>query len=482
VTGGLRGAGVGTLWLGATTILTRGSHMLVAVVLAMFLSPTDLGLVAVAVTLFNVGAVLQALGVYDVIARTAQDPHRMAATVMSLSVGFGLILALLGVLFAGPLATLLGEPAAAQMVRLAVAGLPLAAAAGVQNGLMHRDLDFRRRLIPEGGAVIVGGVVTVILAARGAGGYSLAIGILTICVVQPILGMLVGVRVRPGWDRETAAEALRWIRVVGPGALAAILVLNVGYLAVARALGPDDVGLYALAFRIASVPFLVLGIVLGAVAFPVYSRMIRDGNWNEMPTATARFTQAVVIAVGGVCVLIALLSGHIGVLGARWQPSAPVLAVLAGWALTFCLLHTWLVAVRAAGAPRAYLGLQIAQLVILSVLLAVLAPAGVIPAAVAYLLSAAVLLPAAWLVLRRVAAAPASGPTWRAVLHTALAAVLTWAVHVVLNRCGLLVRPNDLSDALVEAVLLATVYAGTIVAVDRDVRLMVRRLFAGAHR
>jgi PST family polysaccharide transporter len=470
------------MWLGATTILTRGSHMLVAVVLAAFLSPTDLGLVAVAVTLYNVGAVLQALGVYDVIARTAQDPDRMAATVMSLSVGLGLVLALLGVLFAGPLATLLGEPTAAPMVRLTVAGLPFAAAAGVQMGLMHRDLDFRRRLIPEGGAVIVGGVVTVILAARGAGGYALAIGILTISVLQPILGMLVGVRVRPGWDRGAATEALRWIGVVGPGALAAILVLNVGYLAVARALGPDELGLYALAFRIACVPFLVLGIVLGAVAFPVYSRMIRDGDQAEIPAATARFTQAVVIAVGGVCVLIALLSGHIGLLGAQWRPTAPVLTVLAGWALTFCLLHSWLVAVRAAGPPRAYLALQIAQLAILVVLLAVLAPTGVTPAAVAYVLSAAVLLPAAWLVLRRAGAAPASRPTARAVLHTALAAALTWAVHVVLTRSGLLIRPDDLSDTLMDGVLLAAVYAGVLVAVDRDVRLLVRRLSPGARR
>ena len=121
VTGRLRGTGVGTLWLGATTILTRGSHMMVAVVLAAFLSPADLGLVALAVTLFNVGAVLQAMGVHDVIARTAQDPDRMAATVMSLSVGLGAVLALLGVLLAEPLATLLGEPTAAPLVRLAVA-------------------------------------------------------------------------------------------------------------------------------------------------------------------------------------------------------------------------------------------------------------------------------------------------------------------------------------------------------------------------
>jgi PST family polysaccharide transporter len=482
VTDKLHGAGVGTLWLGAITILTRGSHMMVAVVLAAFLSPADLGLVAVAVTLFNVGAVLQVMGVNDVIARTAGDPDRMAATMMSLSVGIGAVLALLGVLLAEPLATLLGEPAAAPLVRLTMAGLPFAAAAGVQMGVMHRALDFRRRLIPDGGAVIAGGVVTVVLAAGGAGAYSLAIGILTISVLQPVLGVLVGIRVRPGWDRRAAAEAVRWMWVVGPGALVAVLVLNVGYVAVARSLGPDEAGLFALAFRIACVPFLVLAMVLGAVAFPAYSRMIREGDRADLPAATARFTHAVVVTAGGTCALIALLSGHVGLLGAQWRPTAPVLVVLAGWALAFCLLHSWLVAVRAAGPPRAYLALQIAQLAILIVLLAILAPTGVTPTAVAYVMSAAVLLPPAWLVLRRAGAAPTSRPTARAVLHTAFAAALTWAVHIVLTRSGLLIRPDDVSDALIDAVLLASVYAGVLVAVDPEVRLLVRRLALSVRR
>ena len=72
-------------------------------------------------------------------------------------------------LAADPIATALGAPDAAGLLRLAAFSLPFTAAGGVQMAVMHRDLDFRRRMLPDAGSMILGAAVTVVLALLGTG-------------------------------------------------------------------------------------------------------------------------------------------------------------------------------------------------------------------------------------------------------------------------------------------------------------------------
>ena len=97
--------------------------MPVTLVLAALLTEGQLGAVALAVALVNLGQVVQSIGVYDVIGRTARDPRRMAGTVLTLRVGAGLVLAVVLVAAAGPLTVLLGT-------RPPRAGAPAPASAG----------------------------------------------------------------------------------------------------------------------------------------------------------------------------------------------------------------------------------------------------------------------------------------------------------------------------------------------------------------
>ncbi|XVV01118.1 oligosaccharide flippase family protein [Actinosynnema sp. CA-248983] len=213
----MTGAVRGSLWLFLVNLVGKAGQVAVTLVLAAFLTEEGLGLVALTVSLVNIGHVVQSMGVYDVISRTALDPRRVAGTLLTLSVGTGIALALLVNACADVLAHALDAPHAAPLIRLAALSLPFTAAGGVQLGLMHRDLDFRRRLVPDAGSALLGAAVTVWLAAHQAGPVSLVVGLLVTAVALPVLGVAVGVRVRPCWDRDAAAEALRWIAVVGPG-------------------------------------------------------------------------------------------------------------------------------------------------------------------------------------------------------------------------------------------------------------------------
>lgn len=446
----------GSLWLGLVNLVSKGSQVVVTVALAAFLAPSELGLVTLAVSLVNIGQVVQSMGVYDVVARTRRDAREMAGTVLTLSVGAGLALAAAGVLAAGPISAALGAPEAAPLVRLAALSLPFTAAGGVQMGLMHRELDFRRRMLPDAGSAVAGACVTVTLAAAGLGPYSLAVGLLVTAVLQPALGAVAGGWVPARWDPGAAAEAVRWIGVVGPGAVVAILLANAHYPILGRVLGPAAVGLYSLAFRVAWAPYLMVAVVLGAVAFPVYNRLIRDGRRGELPGAVFGFTRAVLVTAGGMYLLAALLADRVTLLGDTWRPAAPVLVWLCGYGLGCCLMQTWGEAIRAAGRPGSYLGLQLAHLGLSLAALAVAAPHGPVTAAAAQAAVVAAVAPAGWLAMRAAGVAPSPRELGRALAAPLLAAAgcvpLGWALGA--------------APTAVRVLALLACYAGVIATVE----------------
>lgn len=426
----------GSLWLGLVNLLSKGSQMAVTIALAAFLSKADLGLASIAVALVNVGQVVQSMGVYDVIARSERDAKDVAGTLMTLSVCAGAALAMLAILCASPLAEFLGAPGQGPLVALGAASLPFSAAGGVQMALMHRTLSFRQRLLPDSGSAIIGSILTIVLASMGVGAYSVTLGMLCIAVLQPAFGLLVGVRIGFRWTADAANEAIRWIRIVGPAAIVASLLINVDYPFVSRVLGPDAVGVYSLAFRIAWVPYIMIAIVLGAVAFPAYSEMLRRGQDDRLVGAVGAFTHAVLLIVGGAYVIIALSAGDVVLLGVRWAPAVPVLIILAGYGIGISVLYTWYEAIRAVGQIRRYLLFEVAHLTMLVVGLVIFTGKGIVAVALVQFGAAWIIVPFVRHSLRAAGIAPAAREIGRAVFGLLVPAVACLAMWQLLRSTG----------------------------------------------
>ncbi|WP_414938226.1 oligosaccharide flippase family protein [Amycolatopsis sp. cmx-11-51] len=463
----------GSLWLGAVNLVSKSSQMLVTLVLAALLTEGQLGVVALAVSLVNLGQVVQSVGVYDVIGRTEQDPRRMAGTVLTMSVGAGVVLAIVLAAAAEPITALLGAPDAAGLVRLAALGLPFSAAGGVQMGLMHRELDFRRRLLPDGGSAILGAGVTVVLAVGGVGPASLVIGLVSTAVVQPLLGALAGGGVRPHWDTAAAGEALRWAAVVGPAAVVGALLVNLDYLAVGHRLGPDAVGVYSLAYRLAWVPYIMVAVVLGAVAFPVFTRLCREHR--TLTETLTRFTRAVLVLTGGLYLALAVLADRVVLLGARWADAAGPLALLAGYGLGICLLQIWYQAVKATGHARRYLALECTHLLLLAAGLVLLTQLGITAVAAVQFGAALLVVPIAWRVLAGLGVAPPAREL-AGIFARVLGACAVGALPaVLLAHTGFFGPADSLSGALCEGTVLVAGYAGATLVLHRGELAELRR-------
>ncbi|PWK91520.1 PST family polysaccharide transporter [Lentzea atacamensis] len=450
----------GSLWLFAVNVVSKGCQVAVTLVLAALLTEDGLGAVSLVVSLVNIGQVVQSAGVYDVISRTNLDPGRLAGTVLTLSASGGLVLTVVLLLAAEPLAAALGAPAT--LIRIAALSLPFTAIGGVQMALMHRDLDFRRRMLPDAGGMVLGAAVTIVLAALGFGPLAMAVGLLCTAVAQPVLAVVAGARVRPRWDRAAAGEALRWTAVVGPGAVVATLLINVDYLTIGHVLGPSAVGVYSLAFRIAWMPYILVAVVLGGVMFPVCAELVRSGRTGDVPGAVLRFTKATLMITGGFFVVIALLADQVVLFGERWAPAAPVLVALCAYGLGLGLLHTWYQVIRAAGHARWYLALEVTHLVALLSALAVTTRHGVLAVAIAQAVIVWLLVPLTWWVLVRhgLAFPPAE-------LGRTVAGLLTACASCALVA-RLLPDTNGIAGALLAGLVLFGVYAAISLPLNRE--------------
>ena len=447
----------GSLWLFAVNVVSKGCQVAVTLVLAALLTEDGLGAVSLVVALVNIGQVVQSAGVYDVISRTSRDPHQLAGTVLTLSIGTSTALAAVLLLTAESLAAL-GVPA--DLVQIAALSLPFTAIGGVQMAMMHRELDFKRRMLPDAGGMILGSAATIALAALGHGPRAMAVGLLCTAVAQPVLAVVAGARVRPRWDREAAREALRWTAVVGPGAVVATLLVNADYLAIGHVLGPSAVGVYSLAFRIAWMPYILVAVVLGGVMFPVCAELVRSGR--TVDGAVLRFTKATLMITGGLYVVMALLADRVVLFGERWAPAAPVLVALCAYGLGLGLLHTWYQVVRSAGHARWYLAFEVTHLVALLGALALATPHGVLPVAVAQAAIVWLLVPVTWCVLVRHGLAFPPRELARTVAGLLAAATACVVVARILPATG------GIAGALLAGLVLLGVYAAVVLPLNRE--------------
>ncbi|MDZ7344622.1 MAG: oligosaccharide flippase family protein, partial [candidate division KSB1 bacterium] len=129
------------------------------------------------------------------------------------------------------------------------------------------------------GSVLVGTVVAMVLAVADAGIRALVFGELASAAALSLLGFAAGRRAwRPAFRfrRGDLAGYLGFgLNQLGERTLNAF-GMNVDYLLVGRVWGPTTLGLYTVAFELASAPTRFLNPVFTRVAFPLFARMQSD--------------------------------------------------------------------------------------------------------------------------------------------------------------------------------------------------------------
>ncbi|MGO4535823.1 oligosaccharide flippase family protein [Leifsonia sp. 2MCAF36] len=448
----------GFAWSTVSNIVSRCANLVVGIVLARLIAPEAFGVFAIALAVWSVlGSVAEfGLGA-DLVRRT--DYERHIPTVATLGLALSASLGLLMFILAPQIAAAFGSSAAEGVVRLMAIPLALIGLSVVPAALLQRRLAQGTIFAIDGTSLVVSTAATVLLVLVGAGPAALAIGRIA-GQAWTVLFQYVAVHRFPrfGWDRTVAREAVGFGVYLALANVVSWLVLTVDNLIVARMMGPISLGLYALAFNIASWPMSVAGQSIRVIALPAFSRLSDPAARGRAMVRTGGLVWSLgLLTAVGVMFLAAQIVGLL--YGSRWSGAAVAVVPLAASGalrVIFDLCATYLIA---CGMTRRVLLVQLVWLLALvPALIAGVGLDGIAGAGWAHLIVAgAVVLPAYLIAMRGAgvgALAFLRGWIVPTLAGIPLAAVL-WAISVWVQLPLLAILVGGVVGSLVYAIPLA---------------------------
>lgn len=320
----------GLVWVGASQVGLQLTRAVVAIAVARMLTPDEYGLAALALVFSSLVMIFSdlALGAALIQRKTLSLVDR--DTAFWVTAASGVLFTVLGVLLAGPIAALYGEPDAEPLLAVLSATFLISALGAPQQSLMLRDMDFRRvELLPMGGAV-VGGAAGVTVAALDGGAWAIIVQYVVTTTMTTLLVWL-----RSSW-RPRLAFSLASLRDLGGFSIYMLghrmlyyLQVNGDRFLIGRFLSTTSLGVYAVAYNTMLVPASKLGGPLQRVFSPAFSR-IQDEP-ERIAATWARVTRIMAaVSVPSLAGLVVVAPDFVpAVLGSQWTEAVPVVQILA---------------------------------------------------------------------------------------------------------------------------------------------------------
>lgn len=474
----LRGVGVS----GAGFLVTQVVTIVVYVVLAHQLSPSEFGTFAAGSIVAGVGMLVAQSGMLSALIQRRDRVDEAADTALVATLAAGVLLGLVGLALA-PVVGAFFDSREAELVAAAMSGCVLIRqAAVVPDALLQRRFSFVRRLVSEPLAVGAFGTTAILTAHGGLGVWALVLGTYAALTTHAVSAWaLVGWLPHPRrasfalW-RElasygkhiTGAELIRWVTAES------------GTIFVGRVLGIAPLGQYQLAYRIAGRPFAALVNSVTFVLFPAFARIADDGQ---------RFQQALlrslhwlsVVALPLSAVLLPLGEPAVVLLfGEQWREAGVALSAMcaytAGWAFVSFVEHV----AKAADRPDVALRMDAFAGIAVVSLTAALVHIDVVAVGIGLSMSALAAASYAftWLVrITRLRSATIVREIWPATFAAAVMAVCVYALDRSVLDAGSRSTGEGLAVLSLEVALAAAIYvAATCALAPQTVRELTGRL------
>jgi PST family polysaccharide transporter len=332
---------------GLLSVIAQVTQVLVqsisTILLARLLTPTDFGLVAMvnAVTVIAWG--FADLGLTEATIQRKELTHNQVSTLFWINVAMGLFLTFVTAGMAPFLAKFYEEPRLVGITLVASVSFLIAGLRGQHNALLKRQMLFKSLAIRDVTSSLLGVIVAVGLALRGAGYWAILASPLTANLSQMVMSWLM-IRWRPGLP-HFGPEIRTMVGFGGNVAVSYVIfnwVRNADNILIGRYWGAGPLGLYSRAFNLLTLGISQITAPTCSVAIPALSRIQDEAElfaryylkiMNLIVWIIASLFGFLFVAATPVIVLV---------LGAKWREAAPVFQILTISALGQVLLESTL--------------------------------------------------------------------------------------------------------------------------------------------
>lgn len=322
----------GIAWTGGIKWLTQLLSWAVTLVVARLLTPTDYGLLAMAMVYVRFAQIITE-GVDAAIIQLHQLNEDQIARLGGLSILLGVALCAGTLGLAAPIARFYGEEPVRWIVIVLSSMFLIRSFQVVPRSLFARDLEFRKLAWIDGFETVTLLLGTLVLALHGLGYWALVLGTVASGVATSALCLAwCPNRLKIPRDLAGIVDAIRFTWHIVGARIAWYVYNNADFAIVGRVLGKDALGAYTFGWNIASIPVERVTALVGRVT-PSYFAAVQD-DVAALRRFLRNLTEALALITLPACIGLSLVADEfvLTVLGEHWRPAIAPLRWLAIYA------------------------------------------------------------------------------------------------------------------------------------------------------
>ncbi len=319
-----RQAAASVFWVGVAMVFARAIGALRKLILAKLLLPGDFGLVAIAVLAIDALQFLRELGFGSALIHRQKDVEEASHTAFWVILLSSLPLYAIAFLAAEPLMLVFNKEVetvrqAVPVLRALALTMVISSVGEVPVILLAKDLNFRKRIIPQMWGALAGGALSISLALAGFGVWSMVSGYLFESVVAATVVWFISPW-RPRWRFNTrlAREMFGYGKNIAASRVLVFFITNIDDAFVSKLLGLEPLGQYGFAYDLSNLPATQITRLVGQVMFPAFSKVQHDLQaLREIYLKSTRYVSLVSVPVA-LCIMAFAPEFIHGVYGEPW--------------------------------------------------------------------------------------------------------------------------------------------------------------------
>ena len=294
-------------WAYLSFFSTKVLNLVAVIIVARYVTPAEFGTMALCLAIMAYFQIISRFGLGAALISAQDHLEETANAVFYTAFAISGVMALVLYASSGLLADFFETPMLEPLLGVICLGLLASAASTVSNSFLFKELQLKKKVVPDVARGLVKGIVSIVLAIMGFGVWALAIGYLA----SAIAGSLVTIWMRP-WRPGRLPNLATMKRVTGFGVnLIGAETINatptlLDNLLIGKFIGQSALGIYAIAFRIPEIGIKTFTTVAGSVLHPVMALIQEDGA--ELRRYFYRALQYCAVLMFGIGAMIAVLS------------------------------------------------------------------------------------------------------------------------------------------------------------------------------
>lgn len=316
--------------MSSVNVLRMLAQFIAVPILSRLLSPTDYGLVGIAMPFVLFAMMIADAGVGLSLVRTPARDREEWSTCFWLSVLFGLALALLSAGLAPLAAMLFAQPPLEPILRALAVGVFAQAVFLVPRAAQQQSDQFTTIAVTEIAAIFTGIAAAVVIGLYGGGAWALVGQQLAFFVIRLVLTLYLS-PFRPvlAFDLHKAKSHLVFGRDVLTTNIVGFLTRSIDNLVIGGVLGAASVGVYSMATQFARLPIMLIA---GPLQYVLYGQLVKLKNDAEAVSKTffalTRILAILVVPAVGM-VAVAHQAVFTFLLSAKWESAGFLFMLIA---------------------------------------------------------------------------------------------------------------------------------------------------------